>query len=673
MKLEPSINQKTELLKLAAVQLKKEFIGIDGIIDEVIDVMLPWWVFPNYQMRPLIINLWGMTGSGKTALITRLCELVNYSNYLLRFDMGEFGSNSSFLKYQFTSNMVQYHETAPIIVLDEFQFAKTKDESGKEVNNTSLRIIWDLLDSGKLIYEPQTNIYYAIRAKKISTLLGQLKKMGATYAYGKVTKMVKETHEAVSAVGLGYATEQVNREKNPEPFAQNEIFISDLFCTVLYELNSGSYASWLEVQADIMQLATIEDLQDYIIDINERQNAPRTMDLSRSLVFVVGNLDEAYSMSHNINPDIEADEYKRHTQKITIADIKSALQTRFRNEQIARLGNNHLIYQAFGNKDFKALIALHLKLMQQQINKRFGFTINFTPAVEQLIYAEGVFPTQGVRPVISTVRNLVESNMAKLILYVHANKLKAKTVNWDYSNDQFELLINGKTKFTIPVLQKINSLRKSTGNDLQAVVAVHEAGHCLASLLIVNVVAEYVITRTVDSDSNGFAYIVLPEDILTKRLLLDRIKILLGGYLAEQLIFGKQNNTTGVTADLQQATNLAHQIIREYGMTDEPYKINIHQYGGNHYQFTFTEEHENMGKQIINECRAEVEAALLKHKKLLLIVSEYLSNNSRLNKKQIIEFYKTYCKDQKIKPVQLVDKDSYYNFRKTLQLQVGKS
>ena len=53
-------------LEEAAIILKKEFVGIDTIIDEVIHSIEPWYIYPQGQIRPTIINLWGMTGVGKT-------------------------------------------------------------------------------------------------------------------------------------------------------------------------------------------------------------------------------------------------------------------------------------------------------------------------------------------------------------------------------------------------------------------------------------------------------------------------------------------------------------------------------------------------------------------------------------------------------------------------------
>jgi Peptidase family M41/C-terminal, D2-small domain, of ClpB protein len=668
-----TIALKRILLGKATKQLKKEFIGIDGIIDELADAILPWWLFPENQLRPLIINLWGMTGSGKTALIKRLCMLLQYENFLLRFDMGEFGASSSFLKYALTRQLIQFSGTSPIIVLDEFQFAKTKDEQGKEVNNTSLRIIWDLLDSGELLYEPDGNSYYLTKGKKVVQILTAAKKNGIQVSNGIVKKGVKEIYDVISAFNFGYQDSNLDRTEGKVPFKDEEIFLSDVFCTGIYEMNDVTFTDYREVANHIRTLPDIQSIIDFIKDILEEQYAFKKMDLTKSLIFVVGNLDEAFSMSNNINPDIDADEFRRFTLKINISDIKTALQSRFRNEQIARLGNNHLIYHAFSHKNFQALINLHLKLIAETAKKKFKLKFQFSEAVKDMLYSEGVFPTQGVRPIISTIRNLVESNITKVILHISEKKLSnIDTILWDFVDDQFAISFvrNGKVvnKKNFIVLQKINSLRKSNMSDLQAIVAVHEAGHAVAAMMFAHVLPEYVITRTVDSESNGFAYILLPEEIITYRLLKDQIRIGLGGYVAEALIFGKENNTTGVSGDLQKITQIAHQIVREYGMTGDPFKLNLHQYGGNPFQFTFTKEHEDQAQQIIEACRSEVENCLKEHRKLLIAIAKYLSNNSRLDKVLLKEMANDYFKKEKIKPIQFIDSTSYYNFRKQVDV-----
>ena len=82
-----TIAAKQTLLHNARQILKNEFIGINAVIDSVIDSLATWFLFPEIQERPLVINLWGMTGVGKTALVKRLSSLLNYDKKLFRFDM----------------------------------------------------------------------------------------------------------------------------------------------------------------------------------------------------------------------------------------------------------------------------------------------------------------------------------------------------------------------------------------------------------------------------------------------------------------------------------------------------------------------------------------------------------------------------------------------------------
>lgn len=97
--------------------------------------------------------------------------------------------------------------------------------------------------------------------------------------------------------------------------------------------------------------------------LNETMNRafkPMEYDYSTSCIFVIGNIDEAYRMAKNFDPDSDADRFYKHSLKITLPQIKSALQKRFRAEQIARLGNSHIIYPAFSSKVYRELIVLEL-------------------------------------------------------------------------------------------------------------------------------------------------------------------------------------------------------------------------------------------------------------------------------------------------------------------------
>jgi cell division protease FtsH len=58
------------------------------------------------------------------------------------------------------------------------------------------------------------------------------------------------------------------------------------------------------------------------------------------------------------------------------------------------------------------------------------------------------------------------------------------------------------------------------------------------------------------------------SDLLSRSQLLARIITTLGGRVAEQVVFGDPEVTTGASNDLQQVTNIARQMVTRYGMSN---------------------------------------------------------------------------------------------------------
>lgn len=80
------IEERLERIKNASNVLKGEFIGIDSIIDQIIESIIPWYVTPEIITRPTVISLWGLTGTGKTSVAKRLLELLGISGNCLYFN-----------------------------------------------------------------------------------------------------------------------------------------------------------------------------------------------------------------------------------------------------------------------------------------------------------------------------------------------------------------------------------------------------------------------------------------------------------------------------------------------------------------------------------------------------------------------------------------------------------
>ncbi len=131
------------------------------------------------------------------------------------------------------------------------------------------------------------------------------------------------------------------------------------------------------------------------------------VDHSKTLILISGNLDEAFSMAmQTAEADIDADIFSAFTEKVSIVDIKEALTSRFKPEQVARFGNIHLIYRSLRKKDFEYLIHREVERVADNLRTLFDLEIIVSQSVEEVIYRNGVFPVQGVRPVFSSIGDI---------------------------------------------------------------------------------------------------------------------------------------------------------------------------------------------------------------------------------------------------------------------------
>ncbi len=96
----------------------------------------------------------------------------------------------------------------------------------------------------------------------------------------------------------------------------------------------------------------------------------------------------------------------------------------------------------------------------------------------------------------------------------------------------------------------------------------HEAGHTLLHYYLKHTDPLHKVTIVPHGRALGLT-ISLPEKdqyTMNKSTLLDRIKICMGGYIAEKIVYGE--TTTGTSNDIKQATELAHRMVTEWGMSD---------------------------------------------------------------------------------------------------------
>ena len=101
--------------------------------------------------------------------------------------------------------------------------------------------------------------------------------------------------------------------------------------------------------------------------------------------------------------------------------------------------------------------------------------------------------------------------------------------------------------------------------------AYHEAGHAIVGLTVPDHDPVYKVTIIPRGRALGVTMFLPEEDrySLSKQRLNSQICSLFGGRIAEELIFGPENVTTGASNDIERATDIARSMVTKWGLSDK--------------------------------------------------------------------------------------------------------
>ncbi len=159
--------------------------------------------------------------------------------------------------------------------------------------------------------------------------------------------------------------------------------------------------------------------------------------------------------------------------------------------------------------------------------------------------------------------------------------------------------------------------RSGIRNIDRQVTAFHEAGHALVTKIMMpeNKVSKVTIIPSTKGAGGFSMNIGEDKSFYTKKDIENQIKVLLAGRCAEEIIFGKENITTGASNDIQKATSMILDYIKKFGMSEKFGLLNLDMIGD-----------DSVNKEIVQESKSFVEK-FYKETKELLIEKKYLLSN----------------------------------------------
>jgi len=189
-------------------------------------------------------------------------------------------------------------------------------------------------------------------------------------------------------------------------------------------------------------------------------------------------------------------------------------------------------------------------------------------------------------------------------------------ISMDEVNDAIDRVLAGPEK-----KDRVMSEKRKT------LVAYHEAGHALVGALMPDYDPVQKISIIPRGRAGGLTWFTPSEDrmdtgLYSRSYLENQMAVALGGRIAEELIFGEEEVTTGASNDLQQVARVARQMVTRFGMSDRLGQVALGRQQGNMFlgrditaERDFSEE---TAATIDDEVRKLVDVAYHRAKEVLM-------------------------------------------------------
>ena len=180
----------------------------------------------------------------------------------------------------------------------------------------------------------------------------------------------------------------------------------------------------------------------------------------------------------------------------------------------------------------------------------------------------------------------------------------------------------------------------------KAIIAYHETGHALVAHVLPNADPVHKISIIPRGRALGYTLTLPTEDkyLVTKSELVDELSMLLGGRVAEELIFGEI--TTGDQDDIEKATKLARKMVCEYGMSEKLGAVTLGQKQSEVFLGRDLATHQDYSdriayqidqevRRLVDEAYARAKEILVTHRDKLDLIARTLMERETLEKEEL--------------------------------------
>lgn len=525
--------------------LRKDHFGIDAQIQSLLDAFAPWYRFAETQDRPRTIGLWGMTGTGKSSLVRALIAATGLEDRTFWFDAGE--CHTPRWLDELSDRLSHCLPNDPVvIVVDEFQHARTVRNGIELTEPQAMRRFWELLDPGTVQIKPD---YWHIKdLRDLAARLQRALAAGVCIEHGRVTE-ARETFQQV--MDLDEATDQALPERyerdvlsaHPHP-APNSVELHELVAS----FNGDGLLAWLH---------------DLIASISR----PQVLRTKHALVILLGNLDELYTTEKVPLAELDPDVLLERHRDIGAAGVQHALLRMFRLEQIGRLGHAHIIFPPIGKHTVQRMVQHSASALCQRLSLANDRRITVDASLIKHLQASSAIAVLGARPVEQAIHNTIPLLLSQAL---DAAKHDTRSpIHLSLSADGPVAHYSEGSKVYIHALPGFSGLYAEAPH-VREWIAVHEVGHLLCGVLLGKRQPLQICARSRDHECAGFVAWAAPTDRpFRKKDIVPQLAGLLAGHVAERIRYGADGVSTGSTSDIHKATALAMAMLKDEGMGND--------------------------------------------------------------------------------------------------------